>query len=127
MSFYSIHYRITTINTILLYTATLSGLLLLGCGSNGSKNIKETRDLGNKLFHDKSLSKDKTMSCATCHELNDAFIDPRPTNLSLGASLGDDLVSIADRNAPTAGYAKFIPEFHFDKEEGLFIGGQFLD
>ena len=61
-----------------------------------------------------------------CHVKDSAFVDPRATNLSLGASLGDDLMSIGDRNAPTAAYASFIPEFHFDTEEGLFIGGQFL-
>jgi len=83
--------------------------------------------LGEKLYHDTSLSKDKTMACATCHVIKSAFVDPRPTNLSLGASLGDDLVSIGDRNAPTAAYAKFIPRFHFDSHEGLYIGGQFLD
>lgn len=109
----------------ILLSVTVSAFLFMGCGSDNSTS--NPVELGNKLFNDKSLSKDKTMSCATCHEVNDAFVDPRPTNLSLGASLGDNLVSIADRNAPTAGYAQFIPAFHFDAEEGLFIGGQFLD
>ncbi|SFV58340.1 Cytochrome c551 peroxidase [hydrothermal vent metagenome] len=109
----------------ILIIGTMSAFIFMGCGSDNttSNPVK----LGDKLYHDKSLSKDKTMACATCHELDHGLIDPRPTNLSLGASLGDDLVSIADRNAPTASYAQFIPEFHFDEEEGLFIGGQFLD
>lgn len=114
-------------NTKLFMTATISSLILFGCGNNTKKLHKDTIALGDKLFHDTSLSKDKTMSCATCHVKESAFVDPRATNLSLGASLGDDLVSIADINAPTAMYAKFIPNFHFDKEEELFIGGQFLN
>ena len=113
-----------------LFATTLSGLLLVGCGgtSSTSENFGENQvALGEKLYHDTSLSKNKTMSCATCHVIDSAFVDPRPTNLSLGASLGDDLVSIGDRNAPTAAYAAFIPRFHFDAHEGLYIGGQFLD
>jgi len=115
-----------------LSVITLSGIFLIGCGSGGDCYIPENFadqkvTLGDKLYHDTSLSKDKTMSCATCHAIDSAFVDPRPTNLSLGASLGDDLVSIGDRNAPTAAYTAFIPKFHFDKHEGLFIGGQFLD
>lgn len=103
-----------------LILVILSMFILIGCNDTKS-------ELGDKLFHDTSLSRDRTMSCATCHVIDSAFIDPRATNLSLGASLGDDLVSIADRNAPTAAYAQFIPKFHFNEEEGLFMGGQFLD
>lgn len=115
-------------NTLL--ATTLSSLIFIGCGggSSSSENFGSNQiALGEKLYHDTSLSKDKTMSCATCHDIDSAFVDPRPTNLSLGASLGDDLISIGDRNAPTAAYAKFIPRFHFDSHEGLYIGGQFLD
>ncbi len=117
-------------NTLLAITS--GGLLLMGCGGGGDSYLpenflEEKVTLEDKLYHDTSLSKDKTMSCATCHVIDSAFVDPRPTNLSLGASLGDDLVSIGDRNAPTAAYTAFIPKFHFDKHEGLFIGGQFLD
>lgn len=110
--------------------ATISSLLFVGCGGGSSSSENFGNDqvsLGEKLYHDTSLSNDKTMACATCHVIDSAFVDPRPTNLSLGASLGDDLISISDRNAPTAAYASFIPRFHFDSHEGLFIGGQFLD
>jgi cytochrome c peroxidase len=41
-------------------------------------------------------------------------------------SLGDDGKSLGDRNAPTAAYARFSPEFHANKE-GVYAGGQFLD
>jgi len=113
-------------NTKLLLATTLSSFILIGCGNDNTNTIT-AQNLGERLFHDTSLSQNRTMSCATCHVIDSAFVDTRPTNLSLGASLGDDSVSIADRNAPTAAYTSFIPEFHFDAEEGLFIGGQFLD
>ena len=32
------------------------------------------------------------------------------------ASLGDDGKSLGDRQAPTASYAKFSPDFHFDEK-----------
>ena len=113
-----------------LFATTLSSLIFIGCGggSSTSENFGSNQIiLGEQLYHDTNLSNNRTMSCATCHVIDKAFVDPRPTNLSLGASLGDDGVSIADRNAPTAAYAKFIPRFHFDTHEGLYIGGQFLD
>ena len=115
--------------TKLILATTLSSLLFVGCEQTNTPTepLKDINTLGKELFHDTSLSQNESMSCATCHAQASAFVDPRATNLSLGASLGDDLTSIADRNAPTAAYASFIPEFHFDSDEGLFIGGQFLD
>jgi len=106
------------LNTI--FSSVIYVLLFIGCAE---KKV----DLGKKLYSDANLSKDKTMSCATCHNLKEGFIDIRSTNLKLGASLGDNMFSIADRNAPTLGYAKFTPKFHFDKKEKVYVGGQFLD
>lgn len=108
------------------------GAAFIGCGGGGSNTTDQnqtalTIELGESLFKDKTLSFNGTMSCATCHDANNAFIDPRVTNVTLGASLGDDNISIGDRNTPSAAYAAFSPNFHFDTAEGLFMGGQFLD
>jgi cytochrome c peroxidase len=112
----------------ILLATTLASFLLLGCGSTDTQGSGYNQiALGEQLFHDTTLSQNKTMSCATCHVIDAAMIDPRETSNTLGASLGDDGFSIADRNAPTAAYAAFSPAFHFNSEEGLFIGGQFLD
>lgn len=104
--------------------------------------VSTVEDLGNKLFHDKNLSLNKTQSCATCHAPSRAFIDPRQHLIACetdAASLGDDKVSIGDRNAPTAGYAAFSPDFNADltrqrhskaKNHQVYdgaLGGQFLD
>ena len=84
-------------------------------------------NLGQVLFFDKNLSKNKTQSCATCHNPNVGFVDDRLNGISKMASLGDDKKSLGDRQAPTASYAKFSPNFHFDEKKKKYIGGQFWD
>ena len=54
--------------------------------------------LGEKLFYDKSLSKNNDRSCATCHNPEKAFTDGLKTNVSL---TGSNLA----RNTPTLTYA----------------------
>lgn len=44
--------------------------------------------LGKMLFHDKTLSKDSTVSCASCHLSQNAFTDPRRFSLGTGDSIG---------------------------------------
>lgn len=101
--------------------------------------------LGKKLFHDNELSKDRTQSCATCHDPAKGFIDGRINKASINGvasagSLGDNMTSIGDRNAPSAAYAAFSPHFKCgtrsraasQKTSGItdyegFLGGQFWD
>lgn len=78
-------------------------------------------NLGERLFFDTNLSKNRSQACSSCHNPDFAFSDPRGM-----ASLGDDGVSIGDRNAPTATYAALVPMLH-QNEEGDWVGGQFLD
>ena len=115
----------------------LSGLLLLiGCGSSDTTSDNEltsSQKLGELLFFDKNLSKTKNTNCATCHDPDHAFVDARyqqvDTNQTVfvnGAfSVGDDGVSLGGRNAPTASYAMFSPEF--GEKDGIYSGGQFHD
>jgi len=80
--------------------------------------------LGQALFFDPSLSSPPGQSCATCHDAGAAMTDPdRRLPVSKGILPG----RVGNRNAPTTLYAAFSPDFHFDKEEGLYVGGQFLD
>lgn len=44
--------------------------------------------LGRKLFHEKALSDDYSMSCATCHQQEFAFSDPRTVSLGTDGSPG---------------------------------------
>ncbi|MES9946437.1 MAG: cytochrome c peroxidase [Candidatus Thiodiazotropha sp.] len=82
--------------------------------------------LGQALFFDKSLSKNRTQACATCHSPESGFADGRDNGVGGAVSLGDDGKSLGDRNAPTAAYAAFSPGFHLN-EEGKYVGGQFHD
>jgi cytochrome c peroxidase len=45
--------------------------------------------LGKKLFYDKRLSNDLTMSCATCHKQENGFDDPRPFSQGTNGVFGD--------------------------------------
>jgi cytochrome c peroxidase len=55
---------------------------------------RETIALGRKLFYDPRLSKNNTLSCASCHNPYMAFSDGRSIALGFGGALGV-------RNAPT--------------------------
>lgn len=50
--------------------------------------------LGKRLFFDKQLSLDRTVSCATCHEPERAFADTRALAVGVGGKVGR-------RNSPT--------------------------
>ena len=98
---------------------------------NFKSNKKLKRILGKILFYDKSLSLNKTMSCASCHNPKHAFIDARFKNslhpVGGAVSIGDDGVALGGRNSPTLSYAKFSPKFHFDHASKSYVGGQFHD
>ena len=91
-----------------------------------AESIGSIEALGRALYFDVNLSKNRSQSCATCHSPEFGFADPRGNAAGKAVSLGDDGRSLGDRNAPTASYAAFSPDFHRD-DEGRYVGGQFLD
>ncbi len=120
-----------TILKYLLYFFTIVTLFTSCSNNNTNTTDQETsssiENLGEMLFFDKSLSFNKTQSCATCHNPDHAFIDDRDNEVDGAVSLGDDGISLGDRNAPTISYAMFSPTFHFDNSAKEYIGGQFYD
>ncbi|WP_434035510.1 cytochrome-c peroxidase [Formosa sp. 4Alg 33] len=68
----------------------------------------ELRQLGEKLFFDKSLSENNTMSCATCHNPNLAYSDGERT--SKAGIVGKRL----DRNSPTLINSVFSDRYFYD-------------
>jgi len=50
--------------------------------------------LGKRLFHDVSLSGDATVSCASCHSLNNSGVDSLPVSIGMKGKLGT-------KNTPT--------------------------
>jgi cytochrome c peroxidase len=63
--------------------------------------------LGQKLYFDPRLSKDDTVSCATCHSPLHGFAEPRPVSIGVGGAAGA-------RNAPTVLNAAFLQEQFWD-------------
>ncbi|WP_299350391.1 cytochrome c peroxidase [uncultured Shimia sp.] len=82
--------------------------------------------LGEALFFDTDLSANGTLACASCHDPERAFTDPRETEVGRAVSLGDDDISLGDRNAPTLTYAALTPDFR-RTESGNYEGGFFHD
>jgi len=116
----------------LLIISVMMIFVMGGCNKQPNKKqakiIKQKEiTLGQQLFFDPILSLDKTQSCSTCHNPEHGFIDNRDNSVKGAGSLGDDLKSIGDRNTPTASYAMFSPDFHYNKKKKEFIGGQFWD
>lgn len=120
--------------------------MLSGCSDGGGSSKASQSSapslssaaLGEALFFDTNLSLNRTQSCATCHNPEHAFIDNRldAEGKVTAFSLGDDGISLGDRNAPTAAYASQSLTFQWgvrsrfnsqqNDYEG-FIGGQFWD
>ena len=63
--------------------------------------------LGKKLYFDPRLSRDGTVSCATCHDVSRGFTDRRPTSEGIDGKLGR-------RNAPTSMNAMFFTTLFLD-------------
>ena len=82
--------------------------------------------LGSQLFFDVNLSKNRNQSCASCHDIGQAFTDRRLTGVNGAVSVGSDDQSMGDRNTPTAMYSALTPRFH-KMPSGEYRGGQFLD
>lgn len=83
-------------------------------------------ELGRALFFDRNLSRNRSQSCASCHDPARAFSDGRENGVAAAASLGDDGRSIGTRNAPSIAYASQVPPFERDAE-GHWRGGLFHD
>ena len=80
--------------------------------------------LGKNLFFDKNLSTPPGQACVDCHSPETGFGNP---NQDLPVSRGVHVDRFGNRNDLPAGYAGFSPEFHYDADEELYVGGQFWD
>jgi len=78
--------------------------------------------LGKLLFTDITLSEPAGQSCQDCHVPESGFTEPDKTH---GVSAGVITGRFGNRNAPSAAYAAFSPEFSL--AGGVFTGGQFWD
>jgi cytochrome c peroxidase len=91
------------------------------------QELTPMEQLGKELFFDK-LSSPDSMSCATCHAPDVGFTGPIPgINFHGAVYRGAVPQRFGNRKPPSAAYATLSPVFHYDEEEGLFVGGNFWD
>ncbi|GAB6167377.1 hypothetical protein JCM19992_33770 [Thermostilla marina] len=67
----------------------------------------EKVELGNLLYFDPRMSKDGTISCATCHDPKKGWAEHTPTSTGIGKQVGG-------RNAPTVLNAAYAPAQFWD-------------
>jgi cytochrome c peroxidase len=101
---------------------TAAVLAVASCTSSSEPTTKE--QLGKTIFSDVNLSEPSGQACADCHATNQAFRDPESDHTS---SMGVIVGRFGVRNAPTAMYARFTPELHFDVPNQRWLGGLFWD
>lgn len=65
-----------------------------GMAPEGNEPDESRVGLGRLLFFDKRLSRDRTLSCASCHDPCHGFAEPRPKSVGIGGR-------VVARNAPT--------------------------
>lgn len=118
-------------------SATFLLMLCLSFAGEATEMLTNKQKLGKLLFEDKNLSLNRNQSCASCHSLNTVpnqstvfnlvpgFVDPENIKNRTPVSLGSTPGASGTLNAPSVGYAAFSPLFHWDEEEGLYVGGQF--
>lgn len=116
---------------------TLAVLLSSSLNSYAGQLLSTEQQLGERLFSDTNLSLNKNQSCASCHSINPArakslvtklvpgFVDPDNVKFGSAVSNGSIKGLTGNLNAPSAGYAAYSPEFHWDEQDKLYIGGQF--
>ncbi len=99
-------------------------LLIFTVGTATANELTDEEKLGKLIYFDDDLSVPKGQSCASCHDSEFGFADP---DSSRAVSQGAIPVRFGNRNSPTAAYAAFSPDFYYDENEGMYIGGQFWD
>jgi len=84
---------------------TYTGLILVFLASCSSPNVElalSEEQLGEKLFFDPLLSRDSSISCASCHKPEFAFADNSPTSEGVFKRRGDrntpSCMNMTDRN-----------------------------
>lgn len=111
----------------ILFSLALAGLMYSTTANAETKVFESLEALGEALYFDVNLSRNRSQSCASCHNPELGFVDPLPNRAGRAVSIGDDGRSLGDRNAPTAAYARFTPPFGPSTKPGILRGGFFHD
>lgn len=84
-----------TLSILIILFVFAFTILLQSCQSKTEQLVYSEAQLGEKLFFDPILSRDSTISCASCHKPEFAFADNSPTSKGVHNRLGG-------RNTPSA-------------------------
>ena len=113
-----------------LFGVALSAVMLLvGTATIAADTsaLNPEEELGKNLFFDK-LSHPDSMSCAGCHNPKAGWTGSIAGINQHGAVYrGAEPQRFGNRKPPSAAYATLSPVFHYDEEEGIFVGGNFWD
>ncbi len=102
-------------------------LIFTTCVSMQVHALTPLEQLGKETFFD-NISAPDWMSCATCHSPLTGWTGPIPgINKHGSVYRGAVPVRFGNRKPPSAAYATLSPIFHYDENEGLFVGGNFWD
>lgn len=110
--------------------ALTTACILGACGGAGEGNssaaapsaagqLSQAAILGEKIFHDVSLSASGAQACASCHDPASAHAQANGLAVQLG---GANLDQPGFRAVPSLRYLNLTPAFHFDKD-GTPTGG----
>jgi cytochrome c peroxidase len=123
--------------------AAIVTLMLSACGSGGDSsssansgtngsapttpappvnNLSVAAQVGEKIFHDQTLSASGKMACATCHDPNNAYGPPNDLAVQLG---GPTLAASGTRAVPSLRYKSVTPPFAdlLDNPDGISTPG----
>jgi cytochrome c peroxidase len=102
------------------------GLLLVAAPAVQAA-LTPLEQLGKELFFDKISAPDR-QSCADCHAPRAGWTGPvGGINVHGAVYRGAVPQRFGNRKPPSSAYATQAPLFHYDMDEGLFIGGNFWD
>ncbi|MBI1422181.1 MAG: cytochrome C [Gammaproteobacteria bacterium] len=103
-------------------------LLFLGIGASRAGDLTAKQQLGSAIFFDRSLSLNGNQGCVSCHTPNTGWSGDIAKFNAHGATYeGSVKHRFSNRKPPTAAYATTSPVLHYDKNEELFLGGNFWD
>jgi cytochrome c peroxidase len=112
--------KLIWMSIILLLLAVVVGPA--AADDDNMNDMTQKEILGMHIYFDKDLSVPEGQSCASCHDPKFGFSEP---DTDRAVSQGAITERFGNRNSPTAAYAAFSPEPHWDK--GTYTGGQFWD
>jgi cytochrome c peroxidase len=75
--------------TVTPYRFVMSGTFPIPELPRDNPLIEERVELGRRLFHETALSRDNTISCATCHQADTAFTDGRKVSHGIDGRAGE--------------------------------------